>query len=593
MRPRDLRKIAAFLLCLLPAVSAAFDWTSRIGLLYDRSDSWTATTPRETVPRLDVDLSLDLRGDVVSPTLLAWSGGVGYRYDTTDFNGTRASASNALVYNANATLFGDRSSALTLAGSAARSNSRGESYFNTTGVADQVATSYGGTMDLKVSGLPRLSLGFSRMESEERLDSILNHERSMKLMTGGMSHGAGAFSYNATYTGEFSDGSWVADQYATHQVSVGAVSSLDPERDISVNDSYYRRIPSTGASGSFRSEINAFRAAYRGGLTPGQIGLLTYSDQRAVTVSGPLSEESLANSLNYQQDVRLPSPEYFLRGIADVSMTEQGRSDAGTLRSRGATLGAELWWRRFSWTGVKLEPGRYGSRLYEIGGGPVVALLDTPGEPTQVGYGASAHATLAVPWRNRQVAASYNVSYGANAFGQPGWTLSQTGNGTVSGPAGIGGYTAGLSLSGQRFSSPVLGAGASRSMAAHANYSWLRYSVGGHASLSEGILPGTSAFLGDGLFIPVGFDTRQTSVSVEGTASFGSLTARAKGGYTDSVGPGQPSSSAYDAGGALSYRFAAFNVSVEDRITLYRQSGAEINRNEVFVRLSRTFGGGY
>ncbi len=576
MSARDKRRVAATLLCLLPAAAAALDWTARVGLGYDREDQWSPATERQTVPRFDLDLLLDLAGYVASPGILDWRGSVGYRRAEETASGSQ---SDALTYHASAKVFNHGDSPLKLDLLANRTNSRVESSGGgTTAVGDQVGSAYGAIARLHKAGAPALDLGFFRSQDEERIGSLLNHDRSMSIVSAGFAHAAGDARVNGSYNGQWSDGSWVADQNTMHQVGVVATSSLGSERNITVSDQYYRRAPTTSASDAFGSEINSFRAIFRDGVV-GRMSQVSYSDQRAVSASAGVSEETVANSLGYQHDLALSSSEYFLRGTADASATKQRRSDGMSLSSRGGTGGAELWWRRVA------------SGTYEIAAGPRVGLLQAAGDSIRAGYGAFAHASLVAPWRGRQVAAVYDASYGTNLFGQPGWALQQTANGTVSGAAGIGRYNMGVTLAAQRSSTPVFGPAAATSISALAGYAWLRYSLSAQASLSHGIVPGTSGFVGDGLFIPVGFDTLQASAFLHGNVSLSSdLAAHVDASYAESIGPGQPSNSVRGAGCGLSYRFAAFEVSIDDRYQRYQQPTIDYSNNLFFVRVSRAFG---
>ncbi len=574
-----MRRVAATLLCLLPAAGAAMDWTAQVGLGYDRKDEWSPATERQTVPRLDLDLHLDLGGYLASPGILNWRGSVGYRRVEETAAGNQ---SDQFTYHASAKVFDHGETPLKLNLFADRTDSRVESSGGgTTAVGDQVGSAYGAIARLHKAGAPALDLGFFRSQDEEKIGSLLNHDRSMSSVSAGFAHAAGDARVNGSYNGQWSDGSWVADQNTMHQVSVVATSSLGSERNITVSDQYYRRAPTTSASDAFASEINSFRAIFRDGVV-GRMSQVSYSDQRAVTASAGVWEEAVANSLGYQHDLALSSSEYFLRGTADASATEQRRSDGVSLSSRGGTVGAELWWRRIA------------SGTYEIAAGPRVGLLQAAGEPIRAGYGVFAHATLVAPWRGRQVSAFYDASYGSNLFGQPGSTLQQSANGTVSGAAGIGRYNAGVTLAAQRSSTPVFGPSAATSISALAGYAWLRYSLSAQSSLSHGILPGTSGFVGDGLFIPVGFDTLQISTVLQGNVSFDSgLGAHVDASYTESIGPGQPSNSVRGAGCGLSYRFAAFAVSIDDRFQRYQQPSIDYSNNLFFVRVSRAFGSGF
>jgi hypothetical protein len=601
---RGARTLAAVLLCAAPAAAAAFEWTGRVGLAYDRLDTWTPPAPRQTAPRLDVDLRLDVRGDVAGHGIVDYGAGAGWRRMTSEVQGQSSGLENALVYHADVTVLGYMRSPLTLRMFADRTDGTWERTSGETLTGERLWTSYGATMDVRASGVPALTLGATHAENEDRLQTVPFHDRSLDSLSATLSHSTSAFGLNAGYRGEWSEGSWVADRYDGREVNVTGTSNLAADRTLTVVDRYFSRAPSTQEAGSFGTEVNSFRAMYQdAGATPGRTTTLHYSDQRASTVvsmdpsalatAARSSDESRTNSLQLRHDSRLPHPEHFVRSVADVSMTDLRRGDASALRTIGGTVAGELWWRRFASTGMKLQPGVYGSRVYELAGGPLVGFVDTAELGTKVGYGGTAHARIGVPWRERQVAGVYDLSYSSNAYGRRGWVLAQGGNGTISGRAGIGGYSLALNVAAQRSWSPVIGPSASRSITGLLRYSWLRYSVQGQASISNGVLPGTSAFVGDGFFVPVGFDTRQTSVALAASASWPSgFGLRADARYTESIGPGQPSYSLYEASSAILYRYGAFDLSMEDRVTTPRIGGGA-KANAFFVRVSRAFGSRY
>ncbi len=585
--------VAAALLCLAPATALPFEWSGSAGLVYQRSDAWSPGFPRDSQPYLDVSLALRLRGDVVAPAFFSYDGSVAWVRSTSGANGAETGVGTSLVYDLGVHVLHHQTSPLKLTGYASRSDSRSEQKLVGDQVGDETSSIYGGNVALAGAGKPSLTLGFNHLERTRTLDSVLNHEQSANGVTAGITSSGGPLSLSANYRGDWSRGTWVSDDHQSHIANVLGVARFQGTGDLTISDVYYRRVPTSTDAGAFGSEVNSFRAAYRNGFVPGRQWTLSYSDVRAVTTVDASGEQTLSNSLHYTRDQRLSAPEYFLRGSADFSTSSQERSGAGSLSASGATVGLQLWWYHDVSTGRKIAPGVIESYQYEIAGGPLVSYVDPAGEPVALGYGATAHGRIGIPLGARRLNGTYDVNFGTNLYAQSGWSLTQSAGVDMTGPAGGGAYDAHLSVAASRRSAPVLGPSASRSVMASGNYRWGRYSLLGQASLSNGTLPGTSSFVGDGLFIPTGFDTRQVGVLVQAAVTLHSgLSAHVDGRVSESAGPGQPSNSGWDASAGVSYRYAAFDVSLDDRISWYEAPGGRYSRNVVFVRISRSIGSG-
>lgn len=582
---------AAGVLALLPATVLAWDWTLRAGVRYDRSDTWTETTPTTTQPRLDLDLRLDLRGSIGGPGVVAFGGFAGYRYTTIELNGARTDLSTTLTYRADAALFQNRKSPVNLILFAARDDGA----FETSGGAvagDRVTDTYGGTLRLIGAQTPDLALGYTRNAYDERIGADPIHTRSTDSVIAQVAHSVSAFGLGASYRGDRSDGTWVADQYESHEVNFIGSVLLGGDRELAIVDRYYARAPTTDASDAFGLDSNAFRATLRLGRTQGESTSLAYSDQRLVTETGASFNEAITNSLRYTQDFRIDA-ELFVRAVADVSATQE-RTGAVDVEGRGGTVGTELCWRKATAPDRDAERGVATGTLVEFSGGPLVGATAVRGEPTRIGYGGVFRARASGPWASYDLGGSYDVTYGTDLFGRPGWTLDQSGSATIGGAGGAGRFNLQATLLGRRSYAPLLGDQAANSFTLLGNYALSRYTAFVQAGVSNGIPPGTEGFVGDAIFVPTGLETQSASAS--GGLSvilYSGLTARVSAGYLQSYLPGQPDLATLEGNAALFYRYGAFELSVEDRITQTGTGGDPFIRNVLFVRVSRAFGSRY
>lgn len=589
MRIRDVRGFAAAaLVALLPSTGAAFEWNAQIGFLYDRTDSWqeTALPRHSTQPRLDLDLRLELKGDVAGPGVFAWRGTTDYRRTSASIDGANEWKSNALTYHGDVALFQHRNSPFTLTAFADREDTRLDLSQGATVTGDRLTRRWGARASLVGELTPAVDLGYTRIDFDETIASV-PRSRGEDLVTASFSEDVGAFSAGATYQGDWSDGTWVIDQFQTQEVNVRGDVRFGPTNELVLVDRFYRRVPTATTGPTFSADANAFTASLWIGRTPGEAIRAQFSSQQTLTGTPGSQEESRANSARYSHDVRL-DPELFLRANLDLSTTEQANA-AARIRSTGATLWPELWWRREVATGGKIKPGVRAKKLYEISGGPLLSVLATDGAAPAFGYGAATRLQATFPWHRREVGAIYEVRYGKDLFGQPGWLFQQSGSGTVAGDAGPGTYSAVATVLASRSWNPVIGDDMTQSISLLANYAWLRYTAFAQFVLQNGVLPGSDGFKGDGLVIPVGFDTRRTSVNVGGTARFQVLTARLVARYERSVAPGQPDIDGTELTAGLGYRYGAFELSLDDRFT----ASPGLTRNVVFLRLSRTLGSNY
>lgn len=575
-----MRWIAASLLSLLPFAGAAFEWTGQLGFVYDRTDSWRENLVHDVRPHYDLDLRLDTKGFFDSPGVFDWRAGAGYRRSSTELNGAKTQLADSFIYSFEGALFRHAESPLTLTGFASRSDTRFGAVAGLDAPGNRTVDRYGGVLHLASAVTPDVDLGYQRNSFKDEIPAQPDHARASDIFSAQLVHDVGAFALNANYQRENSDGTWVSDQFASDQLYLNAQASLGTTSSVFMYDQYYRRGATTSAAGAFNLDLNTFQVGYRAGTLPGDTTLVRYVNTRALTDTGATLLETLSNTLAYQQDFPTSNSEVFVRGGADLT-TRDSRGGLADVNSRGATLRTEAWWRRSD-----------RRRTYELSAGPLVGALQSE-DSTRFGYGATARARAEAPWKNYTIGAIYDVTYDTNLFGRNGWALSQQASGSIGGPAGDGRFMVQLGALARRGWADGLGDQAMRSLSARGEYSWQRYKARGQLEMQSGILPGTpQSFLGDGLLIPVGFSTHSTTaVGGVDVRLLTSLSATAQLRYTLSTAPGQPDLDLLETLGAISYRYGAFVLSIEDRLS--RSTASSATDNVVFVRVARTIGTHY
>jgi len=581
-----MRPIAAGLLMLLPALAGAFEWTGRVGFLYAQTDIWPAAGARVSDPHLDLDLRLDARGEIVSRGVFDWTGGVGYRRLSDSQEGTRTALLNALSYRFRGALFQNRTSPVRLNLFADRTDSSVENLVGgTTVTGNGTVTRYGGAATVRVNEVPRLEMGYSARQTEETFPGSPLRSTDSQRARFAFGHTAAVASVNMRLDGEWNTGSWSADNYDQYIVSADGHSRLSERGDLFFTDQYTQRTATAATGPTFGYDFNAFSVGYRAGMTPGDALLVSYRNVHSLIDTSVGSTENLIHNARYEQDFRFEGSKYFLRPLADLTYREQ-RLSTGTVTNSGETARVLLWWR---------DAGDRG-RLFEWNAGPAVGLLHVPGEETRLGYGAVAAIRYSGPFYATRASASYEAEWRSDIFGQRGWSLRQQASAGTSGAAAGGAYTFQATASAFRGWTPLGGDQAQRGV--QANGTFRRRGYGGDLSLgfSSGASPNVAGvdLVGDGFFLPVGFNFHTFTVAAGANAELlHNLVGRVQLRSTTSSGPGQPSISYGEAGASLSYRYGAFDLSLEDRYQRSLSDDNSIPTNIFMFRVSRIIGTRY
>lgn len=572
-------RLALWAAAVVPSVALAFQWSGRAGMGYVRDDIQRAGAATVTVPRLDLDLSLDARGFVYQPDAVTWSGGFEYRRLSVGVAGGEDTVENRLEYRLQTVLFGRRTSPITLSAFA----SRGEGDGSATGIVFGSTTqTYGGTLALRLPNRPLLEGGYTHTESDVT-SSIRADARTVRdAFSAGTAHSGAIYGFGATYRGNFSEGTFDADDYDDHRVDVNARVRMSGNTSLQVVDAFFRRNPTTDSPFNPRQELNVFSAALRHEEAPGpDVQRITYSHTAALTESVALPVSRTLQQLEYQIERAVRAPEWLLVGTARANLDDRLLGEERE-RSAGQSLGATLSWRR-----------RADDRSVEVHGGPSVGLLEPFDGSVELGWGANAGAGLQRVWGRLTGGAQYSVAY-ASTLGTSGTSLFQQGSLTADGALGLARLRGQLQLNADRTNDRLFGSRASRSLLARGEYARRRYALWLDADARDGVAnPLRSPIGGDGLFLAPAYDTHTRSVGAGARGTLGTLSASASARMINADLPDRPAQNDLELRAELSYRLGAFGLSVEDRYVTALDSGGDRARvNVLYLRVFRLLGSG-
>lgn len=579
MRTRDVTKALLVIAVAASPWAASARMSARAGVLYSRLDVMPAAGGRSTMPHFDLDLALDTSGFVYSPDLLNYDASVGYRRLSDEVNGARTSQTTSLTYGARVGLLQNVASPIHLELFA----NRGEADFATSADSNVfgrgIGESAGVSMRLDNPALPALSGTYTWSKMTDHIPTLEPHEFTTQTITSNVNLGTPAYHLAANYTGSFTDGTWEAERASAHEVVVSGSAPIGGVATIGLQTQASYTIPNALVTGAFEqqsSNVSVFVSSL-GGPGARRVGSYGYSHTLTASNAGPTNELT-RQGLRYQGDHLLTSPTLFTRFLVDASMSE-ARSGDNEARSTGETLGAELWWRRLA-----------GASRLEINAGPRVGLIQTEGGNAG-GLGAIAGVKLTRPLGGRSLSGAWNGSYSQNLYGTVGWQFSQSASASLNGLAGMWRYSASGQVSAFRTHHPVIGDGAGRTLQLTGTTATKRLGFGANLGYAEGMVGASQkGFISDGLLLPAPFDSRTiTAGAGVGYLLYPALHTRFHFRYAQIDVPGRPIIHELEAVAGLSYSFAAFSVSLEDRITRFEATDGWDTTNMFFVSVSRGF----
>ncbi|HET8542585.1 MAG TPA: hypothetical protein VFL83_22105 [Anaeromyxobacter sp.] len=579
MRTYALARIVVLAAAAALPEGAAARGQARIGFTYSQVDYWLADVPHTRTPHLDLDLGLRLAGGIFSRDVVSYDLGAGYRSLRDSVNGVDVRRNQLITYNGHVAILQNPISPLTLMLGASRAESTFVTDFVNDLSGDAIVTTYAADLMARSAVLPPIQAGYVRTEVEDHVPGQVVHLSSKDNLRASLGFGNNAYAFEASYGGEFSDGTYVADRYTIHDASATVRMNLGSSQ-LSVESDASTNTPTDLVAGSYRVEAATFRANYNNGAQDGARREVGYGYGRALaeTTVQPL-EEQARQSLGYRGDHLLTSPTLFARWYADVSIAET-RSGARESQATGETLGVQLWWRRLS-----------DATRYEIRGGPFVGLIQNE-DGDDTGYGARAGVRLTRPLWGYRLQFEWSADYAMNLLASAGWTFSQQLSGTLDGQMGDARVSGTLRASSFRTYQPLVGDGAGRTVEAFAGARYRRIDFDGRVRLQQGIAGATPGqFVGDGLLIPSPFNSRSVTLQLGARAKIlPSLSASLHFGALSRDLPGSPALESTEVVAGLGYGFAAFALSVEDRVSWFERGTGWDRINVVFARVSRTFG---
>jgi hypothetical protein len=571
----------ALIAAALAPPTARAAWFGQVGLNYGQLDD-RGPGLANRVPRYGLDLGLGANGSIGGPGVFDWMGDASYVAARESQNGEMRLSSDTLQYKLWGSLLNHSESPLTLSFGANRVDNKFQTGPDRDSLVHSLSTGFQASLALHARDAPAFGASYARTDLVNWVPGLPEANRRVQSLQLNTSQPTGPLSFAAQYSGTFSDGTYVPEQYDDHTVFAGASGFLGPV-NLNLNNSWWKRAPHAQGPGAYSSELDSFAA--NAAWTP-EIGYQgsQYHYARSVTTSDAFSGETLANSLGHTGEWRLGLQNWFLKTSETVShnrirrdtATATGIDDA-TDDSTSESVSAEWGWRRAA-----------ADRTYELRAGPAFGFLQTT-SGNNIGWGLSGAALASRIWGANQLSASYSAGYGNN-IPSTGSSLTQSLAGGLARPLGLASLNASIAASTVRTSSPIVGTMGSRSVQANAGLTFPRYTVTGYAAVvstsSAAISPGSSA--GDGLLVPLPFDQHYISLRLATTVRLrDALTGNADIGRWIARAPGLPSMDFTDMGVGLSYSIGTLSMSVTDRLTLYPGDHLQ---NLFMATLTRTFG---
>jgi hypothetical protein len=553
--------------------AGAVDLSGRLGLLYDRAETWTPTTHALT-PRLQLDGSAQASGPVVD--LGSWRGALGYQRLRRTSPGSEDST-NALTYSGQLSLLDARTAPVSLSLSADRvatDSAVATGDVRITGT--RLDSSYGGQLNLNSRVLPSLSVGGWLRDSTSDGFATARTTEATKLLDVAAAHSPGPYDVRLAYQGRWNAGSVDILDYTSQTLDLNASAQLGGGTDAFLTGRYHLRLPEILAGTNPRFEQNHMVAGVRL-LTPSDRGRAQYAYDHLFFTSLLTGErERIRQSLSASREI-VHSATWETVWPANLTLNQE-RANGLEDSAYGASTGPLLRWR-----------GRAPNRELLAEAGPVLGVLKPTDASSRLGTGA--HWRGYAAWtRMFRYSLAYNGDYGRNLDATRGWSLSQAVTGDVEGPLWAGRGSTALTVSATRMNADFFGANAARDVVLTSSLAWRRLSLRLDAGLRDGTSSAVGGVSGDALFIPSAFDSHSQFAALSATALLAPrLSATARTRYARISGPELPDQEEASLLGALQYAFGEVQLALEERYTAGGPSSFDRRINEVFVRVSRTF----
>jgi hypothetical protein len=575
-----MRRILPSLLAVaLPFSAAAFEWGGQIGFDYLRDDTWNTGGEHAASPRLGLHLGLTAIGFLVRPDILSYSATGMYNLTSIDRASGGTDERDNLTFRGTASVLRGPRNPLSLELSATRTTED----LTATGAPSlsNVSTQWGVVGYYAQPDRPRLSLGYTHTDSERTSSAAADANRTVETVTGTLQEGTGTFTYNAAYRGNFSEGTFAADNFQDHRVNLGALANAGSTWRVQLADGYFLRVPTVVSTSNPRQEYNVFSGAAFNGSTEENIQRLSYRYNHGIQ-ERPLNPtiERSAHRLDYQLQSVL-TPEWRLQTVAELGYSEDrlGTTDEAFTAETLSTL---AYWRKTT------APG-----YLELRGGPSIGYVQPVSGDPFFGFGL----TGGVAWERQIASAQARINYQlnfSNDLRARGTTLGQTGSAGIGSQLGTGFASATLIVGAFRTDGDLFGTRFSRSVALTGSYRKQR----SDGTIQFGVTDTANAALdetviADGLIIPPAYDSSSRYVLLNGRTGITrntSVTGQVR--FSSNKLPDRPDTSEADVRAGFELNYGALRVALEDRYFVTFTDGADQRVNQILIRIYRALGSG-
>ncbi|HEX9398995.1 MAG TPA: hypothetical protein VF912_02700 [Anaeromyxobacter sp.] len=559
-----------------PAATGALEYSGRLGMAYERSETWSGPE-YSLVPRLRLAGSLEAQEWWIGPGVIDWTGRIGYDETRTQY-ATANEKYNGLTYGSMLGFLNNSSSLAKLRLTASRSRSDyslDSDAIRTTGSA--VSDAYSVSGGVGVPGLPGLRSQFAYGDTLSAGLGRPETRTTTKDFALGMQSGQAGLDTNVDYRLQWGSGTLDPVNYTLQRV--GLTSVLKPSEHVfaGISGSYFLRDPSVLGPSNPRLEHTIVNAVVGWSEQSSSRAWGQYTYQHATTTNTSLQvQEHMADTVSANFSQRT-SPEWEWVESAAVSFGWNRAAAAQSSSGTSQTLGLTANWNK---------PAGGASLGVRAGG------FEGEGASPAFAYGANAsgHASWQRP--TRTFGLSYAATYEANVDAAPGWSTTQSVSADVRGGAlGSVAWAASVLGSGSRSGGP-LGASAQRSLSVQSSFTHERGTLLLAAGVSDAVTGSLSNPISDGLFIPAGFNTHSRYASASASVPIREqLSARASAKFAILSGPGTPDQREALLGAGLYYGIGYWTLTLDESYTTGGTSSFDHRVNLLFVRLSRSFGG--
>ncbi len=574
--------LAAALAALAPASARAYDWAGRLGLSYDRIETWNGPE-YSLVPKLRLDGILAARGSFVDRGVIDWWGNVRYE----DYSATYGPAnedSNTLGYALNVGILQTPAARASLSGSVSRSRSdysMDAEAARTTGTSttnDWSVRGYAGPR-----GLPGLVAAYS---NRDIVNSGLGREETSetwKTLDLSTQVGQSNLNSNIAYQSQWVTGSLPALNFQSQTVNLQ--TSMSPADGVGsgLNVLYFLRDPTALAATNPRLETTMVTANLGWGHRLAEAdGAVQYLYNHSSATDPSLVVRDVMSNTAILQYGRRITPEW--RWIGALTGAYQQRRIGETVESSNAnqTVGLTFDYARTAGggaTGASIG-GRIGANEPDHGS-------------TELAYGVNGSFRRNWQGASHLYAFNYSVSYDQNLAATGGWTTMQSLFAELrSATGGWFRYSARLQAGGARGGGGTFGDNANRSITAYGSVAYRRVVLDLEVGAIDAVTGALQNPISDSLFVPAGYNTRSRYAATTFSWPLAErLGARFLAKYTILSGPSTPDQREGLLNPSLWYSFGLWTFSLEDRYTVGGTSSFDHRVNELFVRASRSFGG--